>query len=105
MVSQSKGFRQRKSISSTFTPCSRSSFCAACRARGTTAPYVITVKSVPGRTTFALPNGIIAADGGAQQSRGILRVRREDYAQPGNVREDALATLGVIDGAAGQVAA
>ena len=28
----------RRSINSTFTPCSRSSFCAACRARGTTAP-------------------------------------------------------------------
>ena len=37
-VSQSKGFRQGKSINSTFTPCSRSIFCAACSARGTTAP-------------------------------------------------------------------
>ena len=32
------GSELRKSINSTFTPCSRSSFCAACRARGTTAP-------------------------------------------------------------------
>ena len=38
MVSQSKGFRVRRSISSALTPCSRSSFCTACNARGTTAP-------------------------------------------------------------------
>ena len=38
IVSQSNGFSVRRSISSTLTPCSRSSLCAACSARGTTAP-------------------------------------------------------------------
>ncbi len=32
MVSQSNGFRQRRSINSALTPCSRSSFCTACKA-------------------------------------------------------------------------
>ena len=48
---------------------------------------------------------VVAADRGAQQAGGVLRVRRKHDAQPGDVREDALAALRVIDGAAGEVSA
>src|ERR1017187_1503461 len=48
---------------------------------------------------------IVATDGCAQQARGVLRVRRENDAQTGNVRKDALATLRVVDGTAGKVSA
>src|ERR1039458_4673415 len=48
---------------------------------------------------------VVAADGGAQQSGGILRVRWENDAEAGDVRKDTLAALRMVDGAAGQVSA
>jgi hypothetical protein len=45
-------------------PRSRSSFIAACNARGTTAPYVTTVRSFPGLTIFALPKGMVKSGPG-----------------------------------------
>ena len=84
------------------------SWFAAANARCTVAPYVTIVTSVPSRTTFALPNGImkfgpgirrlvvrlavevlvleedhriVAADRGAQQAVGVERGRRTDDAQ------------------------
>ena len=61
MASQSYGLSVRRSINSTLTPCSRSMRCAACKARGTTAPYVTTVEDHDRHqnAVFALPNGII----------------------------------------------
>ena len=48
---------------------------------------------------------IVAANRRAQQAGGIKRIRRKHHAQAGNVREDALAALRVINRAAGQVSA
>ena len=47
---------------------------------------------------------IVAADGGAQQAARVLRVGRKDHVHAGGVGEDAFAALGVIDGAAGEIA-
>src|SRR5256885_17143445 len=57
-VSRSHGLSVRRSITSTEIPLSATAF-AATIARCTVAPYVTTVTSVPSRTTFALPNGIM----------------------------------------------
>src|ERR1700691_5253736 len=54
---------------------------------------------------FEKQDGIVAANGGAQQSGGIERVRGKYYAQPGNMREHALAALRVIDRASGKISA
>jgi hypothetical protein len=54
---------------------------------------------------FQKQYGIVAANRGAQQASGIERIRRENNAQPRNVREHALAALRVIDGAAGKISA
>src|SRR5258708_26895586 len=54
---------------------------------------------------FQEQHRIVAADGRAQQTVCVHCIRWEAYAQPGNMREDALAALRVIDRAAGQVAA
>ena len=54
---------------------------------------------------FEKQHRIVAADGGAQQAVGVEGVRRKDDAQAGDVGEDALAGLRVIDGAAGEIAA
>ena len=54
---------------------------------------------------FEEKDGIVAADGGAQQAGGVERVRWKHHPQPGNVGKDTLAALRVIDGSAGKVAA
>ena len=56
IVSQSKGIRVRRSMTRTLMP-SASACCAATSERWTSAPQVITVTSVPGRRTAALPKG------------------------------------------------
>src|SRR6185369_7862489 len=48
---------------------------------------------------------VVTTNGGAEQTRGIERIGREHYAQSGNVGENALAALGVIDGTSCQIAA
>ena len=48
---------------------------------------------------------VVAADGRAEQARGVGRVRRERDAESRAVREDALARLAVIDAAAPEIAA
>ena len=58
-ASQSTGLSERRSITSTLTPSSSSSFFAATSARCTTAPYEMTERSVPSFTTRALPKGIM----------------------------------------------
>ena len=54
---------------------------------------------------FQKKHRIVAADCGAQQPVGVQCIRWKDYAQPWNMRKDALAGLRVVDGAAGQIAA
>jgi hypothetical protein len=58
MVSMSSGFSERRSMTSTLMPRS-SPRARASSDRFTTAPHVTTVRSVPSRTTFALPSGIM----------------------------------------------
>src|ERR1700722_19750893 len=50
-------------------------------------------------------NRVVAADGGAQQSSGIERVGWEHDSHAGSMREDALATLRVVDRASGEITA
>jgi hypothetical protein len=50
-------------------------------------------------------DGVVAADGGAQKAVGVEGVGGKDNAQAGSVGEDAFAGLGVVNGAAGKVAA
>src|SRR5205085_548154 len=57
-VCLSHGLNVRRSITSTEIPSSSTAF-AATRARCTVAPYVTSVTSVPSRTIFAFPNGIM----------------------------------------------
>ena len=54
---------------------------------------------------FEEEHGVVAADGGAQESVGVEGVGGEDDADAGGVGEDAFAVLRVIDGAAGEIAA
>ena len=50
-------------------------------------------------------DGVVAPDRGAQEPVGVERVGRQDDPQSGNVRHQDRARLGVIDGAAADVAA
>ena len=58
IVSQSNGISERRSMTRTLMS-SFSACCAASSVRCTSAPHVITVRSVPGRRTAALPNGSV----------------------------------------------
>ncbi len=49
--------------------------------------------------------GIVAANGGAQQTGEIERGGRHDHAQTGSVSENSFAALAVIDRAAGEISA
>ena len=50
-------------------------------------------------------HGVVAADGGAEESVGVEGVGGEDDANAGGVGEEAFAGLRVIDGSAGEIAA
>src|SRR5579862_1293272 len=47
--------------------------------------------------------GVIASNCGAQQSGRIQSIRRKNHPQPGDMGEDALAALRMIDRAAGEI--
>src|SRR5438445_3504854 len=130
-ASQSKGESVRRSITSTLTPSCSSSCLAATRVRCTTAPYVTTVRCVPSHD-LRLPerdhevgagirglvvglavevlvleeeDGVVAADGGAQQAVGVERRGRAHDPQPRHGGEDHGPRLRVVDRAALQVPA
>ena len=48
---------------------------------------------------------VVAADGGAKEAEGVEGVGRHDDADAGGVGKDGFAGLGVVDGAAGEIAA